>query len=145
LAVIALTIIVQLFRGSFGADAPAPVPVPPPAAAVNPSPASPTSEFVGLVDDFLTNLHGFRARLVEFRLGQTDCAGISAEIIAVAAAHGLLEAHVASNPDMSDRFDLLDNEFEATLGRFASTDCPTPAELVPDGDAASAGTAAPAS
>ncbi|MFV1988571.1 MAG: hypothetical protein ACC682_14960, partial [Gemmatimonadota bacterium] len=47
LAVIALTIIVQLVRGSFSADAPAPVP--PPAAAVDPSPASPTSEFPGLL------------------------------------------------------------------------------------------------
>ncbi len=135
LAIIALAIAVQFFRGAFGGNPTIPsVPVPPPPATVTAA-ASPTSEFVSLVDGFLTNLQGFRERLVEFRLGQTDCAAIAAEIVAVAGAHSLLEAYVARNPDVSDRFDVLDAEFDVTVGRFASTGCATPPELTPDAEA----------
>jgi hypothetical protein len=41
---------------------------------------------------------------------------------------------VASTPDLSDRFEVLDVEFDATVGRFASTGCATPTELTPDAE-----------
>lgn len=132
-AVVVLAIVVQLFRGWFGSEAPAPIRGTPTLVVS----VAPTEEFVELADDFLTGLQGFRERLVEFRLGQVECAQLTTEIVGVAVAHGLLNTYVESNPDLADRFVTMDTEFAATRDRFAATDCPLPPELIAEAPAAS--------
>lgn len=106
-----------------------PDPVPPQAVASPVTPSTPPSEFVQIVDDYLSGLQAYRERFVEHRLGQADCAQLTDNLLSLGGAHGILESYVTGRPDLADRFEIMDAEYLAARQRFEGSGCEAPPEL----------------